>query len=195
MAGSSRYKLITIALIAAALGFALIILIKPRHVATTQAVAPFSLTDTLGHTFTQKNLQGKTSLIFFGFTHCPDMCPATLAILSEALEAMPEERLSGLQPLFVTVDPGRDDTDTIAAYLTNFHPSIIGLTGQHSDLNVLTDAVKAYALKEQSDESGSYNVQHSGDIIVMNTDGIMIGKFPYGTSSQTIVDYLQQLND
>src|ERR1700710_520725 len=89
---------------------------------------PFQLTDQAGQTVTEKNLQGKPSLIFFGFTHCPDVCPTSLFEISEVLRAM-GKAAGGVNAWFVSVDPERDTADAMKNYLSSFDPHLKGLTG------------------------------------------------------------------
>ena len=97
-------------------------------------IEPFRLTDSQGRPFTQANLQGHLSLVYFGFTHCADECPDTLALLSRVVRAA---RLPQLQVLFVTIDPKRDTPAVLAAYLRRFDPHFIGLTGDAARIDAL----------------------------------------------------------
>ena len=100
-----------------------------RHVAAPAAIGgPFQLTDQTGQTVTEKNLQGHPTLIFFGFTHCPDVCPTTLFEISEVLRAMGKDA-DRVNAYFISVDPERDTSAAMKDYLSSFDPRLKGLTG------------------------------------------------------------------
>ena len=104
----------------------------------------FELTDTQGRTVTAQDLQGRYSLVFFGYTHCPDVCPMTLHNMSQALDVVGEEqpgKANRITPVFITVDPARDDVARMRDYVANFHPRLIGLTG---DKAAIQQAAEAY---------------------------------------------------
>ncbi len=101
-------------------------------------IEPFRLTDSQGRPFTQAGLQGHLSLVYFGFTHCADECPDTLALLSRVVRAA---RLPQLQVLFVTIDPQRDTPAVLATYLRRFDPAFIGLTGDAARIDALAHSL------------------------------------------------------
>src|SRR5918996_3071934 len=104
---------------------------RPTGAATTAEVqigGPFALVDHTGHTVTDADYRGKLMLVFFGFTHCPDVCPTTLQEIASALDVLGDEA-GRVQPLFITVDPERDTPEVMAGYVDLFHPGIVGLTG------------------------------------------------------------------
>jgi protein SCO1/2 len=115
---------------------------KSQQVAGKAAVGgPFKLIDTRGKPFTNANLLGEFALLYFGFTHCPDICPDELEKVAEAVDEV--ERTTGAQvvPVFISVDPKRDTPQRVATYVREFHPRMIGLTGSEQ---AVTDAAKAY---------------------------------------------------
>jgi protein SCO1/2 len=126
-------------------------------------------------TFTQANLKGRLNLVFFGFTHCPDICPTTLAAMREI-----ESRLEGdparerLQFVFVSVDPERDDAKTLAQYAGAFSPSIIALRGEDAALEPLTRSL-GVVYQRRIDESGQPMVDHSVPISLIDPEARMIG--------------------
>ena len=100
-----------------------------RHVAAPAAIGgPFQLTDQTGQTVTEKNMQGHPTLIFFGFTHCPDVCPTSLFEISEVLRAMGKDA-DRVNAYFISVDPERDTAAAMKDYLSSFDPHLKGLTG------------------------------------------------------------------
>jgi protein SCO1/2 len=104
---------------------------------------PFELTDATGATVTAQDLHGSYSLVFFGYTHCPDVCPMTLRNVSQALDAVAEAqpaKAKAVQPVFITLDPKRDDVARMRDYVANFHPRLIGLTGDPAAVERAADA-------------------------------------------------------
>jgi protein SCO1/2 len=105
---------------------------------------PFELTDTQGDTVSAQDLEGGYSLVFFGYTHCPDVCPMTLQNMSQALDVVGQEqpgKAKRVTPVFITVDPERDDVQRMREYVANFHPRMVGLTG---DKAAIEQAAEAY---------------------------------------------------
>lgn len=133
--------------------------------------AQFVLTDHTGRNVTEADFDDRWKLVFFGFTHCPDVCPTTLAYMADVIDLMGKggERLA---PMFITVDPARDTVPVLADYVATFHPRLIGLTG--SEEQVAQAARKFRTWYERSeDESvpGHYSMAHSGRLYLMRPDG------------------------
>jgi protein SCO1/2 len=147
--------------------------------ASARAVAEFQLTDHQGHPFTTQQLQGKTSLVFFGFTHCPDVCPTTLAKLAQVKKAGP---IAGLQVLFITVDPQRDTPTAVGLYAHAFDPDFIGLTGDTAAIDKVTKAFGVAALRVDL-PGGDYTMDHSAAVFLVNARAQIVGIFtpPFDT--------------
>jgi protein SCO1/2 len=144
-----------------------------------RAVADFQLTDHLGRPFTTHDLQGKASLVFFGFTHCPDVCPTTLAKLAQVKKAA---AIGGLQVLFVTVDPQRDSPTAVGAYAHAFDPDFIGLTGDPKSIEKVTAAFGVATVRVDL-PGGDYTMDHSAAVFLVDTRGRIVGIFtpPFDT--------------
>ena len=144
-----------------------------------RTVADFQLTDSQGHPFTAANLHGKPSLVFFGFTHCPDVCPTTLVKLAQVKKEAP---VAGLQVLFVTVDPQRDTPETVGKYARNFDPTFIGLTGDQAAIDKVTKAFGVAALRVDL-PGGDYTMDHSAAVFLINSQAQIVGIFtpPFDT--------------
>jgi protein SCO1/2 len=144
-----------------------------------RAIADFQLTDNLGHPFTTRELQGKPSLIFFGFTHCPDVCPTTLAKLAQVKKVAP---VAGLQVLFITVDPQRDTPTAVGMYAHAFDPDFIGLTGDPAAIEKVTKAFAVAALRVDL-PGGDYTMDHSALVFLVNARAQIVGIFspPFDT--------------
>ena len=141
---------------------------------TPRKLSDFELTDHSGQSFTRENLKGKWTMIFFGFTHCPDICPTTMATLSKMYQELSEEEKTDLQVLLVSLDPERDTPEKLAQYVPYFHQDFVGATSdQHRLLKLATELNIAYSKVPLSNKSGSdsYTVDHSGNIILINPYG------------------------
>lgn len=150
---------------------------------TAQIGGTFTLTDNTGKVVTEKALLGKHSLVFFGFTHCPDICPTALLTITNALNQL-EDRAAGILPVFITVDPERDTPQVMAEYKKHFHPSLLALTGTLEQTRVAQDAYKVYASKSPPTGGGGegYTVDHSGYIYLMSPEGQYLAHFAHSIS-------------
>ncbi len=131
----------------------------------------FTLTRTDGQTVSADDYQGQVRLVFFGFTNCPDVCPATMARLTRAIRAMPEDLQGQVTPLFVSVDPQRDDLDHLEQYVSFFYDRTVGLTGDESSLRRMVKRYRTTFGYDEPDERGSYNVSHSSAVYVFDQQG------------------------
>ena len=160
----------------------------------SRVIADFSLLDQQSQPFTLAELQGHWSLIFFGFTHCPDVCPTALYEMQQVRKTVSEE-FSTHRPvpqfLFVSVDPERDSPEKLQQYLSHFDPDFIGLTGEHEQLMPLTRQMGiAYRVEEHETGALSYGVDHSAGILLINPQGRLHGVFPAPHQSVEISDDL-----
>ncbi|EDY87747.1 electron transport protein SCO1/SenC [gamma proteobacterium HTCC5015] len=123
-----------------------------------------------GSAFTNAHLKGRWTLLFFGFTHCPDVCPNTLAVMADAYQQL-GERQQDVQVVFISVDPERDRLDKLGSYVQYFDPDFIGVTSSEDKLQQLADGMDIFYKKQEADEHGNYQVDHSGAVFVLNPDG------------------------
>ncbi len=135
---------------------------------------PFTLVDQNGATVTSANFKGEPTLVFFGYTHCPDVCPTTLDSLSQMLRALGPDRKAAA--LFITLDPSRDTPAVMKDYLSSFDPRIIGLTGSQSAIDDVAHAYRVYA-KMVPTGDGGYSVDHTGVVYLMDKDGAFVESF------------------
>lgn len=166
---------------------AMLLLPRPRDVlpATETATvvdAPlplpaFSLVDSAGQPFTDEDLRGGHHLVFFGFTHCPDICPLTLTVLRSVREQIAAQA-PAVEPgvVFVSVDPQRDTPSRIREYLNNFDSSFVGVTGSEVQLEPLVKALGVTVHKTEVDGE-RYNVVHNGTIYVIGPDAALVAVF------------------
>jgi protein SCO1/2 len=145
-------------------------------VPTASAIGgPFNLVDQSGKPITDADLKGKPFLVFFGYTHCPDVCPTTLFDVSEVLRALGTDA-NKTQALFVTVDPERVTPAVLKDYLSSFDPRIIGVTGDEAAIAAAEKAYRVYAKKVPT-EGGSYTMDHTAIVYLMNKDGRFVTPF------------------
>jgi protein SCO1 len=136
---------------------------------------PFQLTDQTGQTVTDKNLKGKPTLIFFGFTHCPDVCPTSLFEISEVLKAMGKDA-DQVNAYFVSIDPERDTADAMKDYLSSFDPHLKGLTGDREAVAKVISEYRVYARKVPL-KDGDYTMDHTALTYLMDREGQFVAPF------------------
>lgn len=153
---------------------------------------PFTLVDHTGKTRTDADFRGKLLLVYFGFTHCPDICPTDLMAMAGALRALGSQA-SQVQGLFISVDPKRDTPALLATYVDSFHENIVGLTGDESAIRRAAYAYKVYFNKVPGKGDDDYGFDHSAYIYLMDRDGKFIGVFPPSTAAERIVRVLTPL--
>jgi protein SCO1/2 len=147
-----------------------------RSIATPAAIGgPFQLTDQSGQTVTEKEMQGRPTLIFFGFTHCPDVCPTSLFEMSEVLRAMGQDA-DRVNAYFISVDPERDTADAMKDYLSSFDPHLKGLTGPPEDLAKVISEYRVYAKKVPL-KDGNYTMDHTALVYLMDREGKFVAPF------------------
>lgn len=161
-----------------ALGLALTLWLfgGPRGINVASAIGgPFQLVDQNGQTVTEKNLVGKPTLIFFGFTHCPDVCPTALFEISEVLRVMGKDA-GRVNAWFVSVDPERDTPAVVKNYLASFDPTLKGLSGSVDAVAQVISAYRVYAKKVPL-KDGDYTMDHTALIYLMDRDGRFVAPF------------------
>jgi protein SCO1 len=136
---------------------------------------PFQLTDQAGESVTEKNLQGRPTLVFFGFTHCPDVCPTSLFEISEVLRAMGVDA-DRVNAYFISVDPERDSTAAMKDYLSSFDPHLKGLTGAPDAVAKVATEYRVYAKKVPL-KGGDYTMDHTALVYLMDRDGKFVAPF------------------
>jgi len=147
-----------------------------KNVAAPAAIGgPFQLTDQAGQTVTDKSMQGRPTLIFFGFTHCPDVCPTSLFEISEVLKAMGGDA-DRVNAYFISVDPERDTAEAMKEYLSSFDPHLKGLTGNSEQIARVISAYRVYAKKVPL-KDGDYTMDHTALIYLMDRDGRFVSPF------------------
>lgn len=151
----------------------------------------WSLTDHNGKTVTDKDYSGKTRLMFFGFTYCPDICPTELKRLSLVLEGLGDDA-AALTPLFVTIDPERDTPAVLKEYLGRFDERFIGLTGTVPQIEHMEKIYKVYAAKVDDPEMTEYTVNHSALVYLIGPDDKVLQLFHSGDTPEQIITAIRQ---
>jgi len=201
-----RSRLLLIVLLGFLLGAlgcaALLILVRgaPQPKVETSGKAliggPFALIDQTGKQVTDKDFRGRYMLVFFGFTHCPDVCPAELQVMADALGQL-GPKASEIVPVFITLDPERDTPEVVGAYLKNFGPNFVGLTGTPEAIAAAATAYHvAFSKFEYKGQDGktAYSIDHSTLLYLMDKNGDYITHFSFGTPAtkmtETLLRYL-----
>lgn len=152
----------------------------------------FELIDQNGNKFSSDQMRGHLSLIYFGFTYCPDICPTTLNKLSSVISTLEKYKID-IMPIFITIDPKRDTSSLLKEYLGHFHPKFIGLTGSEEDLKHAADLYKVfYTRSEASENSGhNYMIDHSSFVYLMDKNGKYMKHFYMNTPEEEIIEYIR----
>lgn len=152
---------------------------------------PFTLVDQYGHAVTDKTFAGKPSVIFFGYTSCPDICPTTLIDLTNWLKAL-GPTADKLNVLFISIDPERDTPAHLRDYLSSFDPRIRGLTGTKEQIATVAKEYKVY-YKRIEEKDGNYTMDHSGAMYLMDSAGQFVAPLSWQTDNSTAVERLRSL--
>lgn len=154
----------------------------------------FILTDHRGKTVTEQDMKGQYSLLFFGYTSCPDVCPTSLTVVTQAL-ALLGERAAKVQPYFISVDPDRDTVKLLNGYVRYFDDRLIGLTGSSLMIRRVAEQFKVKYEKGQSDadDPGLYVVDHTASLFLMAPDGSFVTKFAHGITADALASELTDI--
>jgi protein SCO1/2 len=194
---TARFALVVSAFVAGlALSLAAVLwLVNPRLTTpgappTAAIGGPFRLLDQNRRTVTDADLKGHPFLVFFGFTHCPDVCPTTLFEISEVMRELGADA-DRLGALFITVDPERDTPEALKEYLSSFDPHLVGLTG---DLNAVGAVAKAYRVyfKKVPLDDGGYTMDHTAIVYLMDKDGRFVAPFSLRRTTEAAVADLRK---
>lgn len=151
----------------------------------------FTLTSVNGDV-SPSDYRGKIVLLYFGYTFCPDICPATLASVAQALRDM-GTKAEDVQLIMVSLDPGRDTPEKLAEYVAHFHPSFIGITGTQAQLDEVASLYGIYYQKTQGSDASGYLIDHTATLLVLDREGYLKLVFPFGVTPQEIADDLKYM--
>lgn len=147
--------------------------------------------DTYGNVVTNEDMMGKFTLIYFGYTGCPDVCPTTLATVAEAIDKL-GDKAELVVPIFVTVDPDRDTAILMREYTGFMHPSFVGLRGPkaYTDHMVRTFNARYEIYVEDPEHPDRYTIDHTASVALVGPDGFLIKRYPHGTTSDQMAEDL-----
>ena len=146
---------------------------------------PFTLVRGDGETVTEADFAGGYTLVLFGYTFCPDVCPTALATVSGALDNLGEDATK-LTVLFVTIDPDRDTPAVVGDYVASFHPRVVGLSGSAEQIAAMASIYRVYYAKAESGNTEDYLVDHSAALYLMGPDGQYLANFRFNASVQEL---------
>ena len=163
-----------------------------QQIMKAQIGGPFALTDHEGKRVTDQDFRGKLMLVTFGYTSCPDVCPAELQTIANALDAL-GAKADEVTPIFITVDPERDTAQQMGEYVKNFHKRFVGLTGTPEEIKQAARAYRVYYAKAEAKDSAlGYLMDHSAFIYLMNRQGEYVTHFSYSTPSEKIASTVEK---
>ena len=125
------------------------------------------------------DFHGKLVVMYFGFASCPDVCPTTLTIIASALRQLTPEELENVQPIFISIDPERDQGEKLTAYATYFHPGFIGITGTPDEVQKVANQYGGFFIKVESDSALEYLVEHTSKTYIISKDGQYVSILPH----------------
>lgn len=167
----------------------------PKQVTVGKALVggPFTLTDHTGRQVTEKDYAGRHTLVLFGFTYCPDVCPSGLQVMSAALDKL-GKTAEKITPIFISLDPERDTPQQLAQYVPSFHPRLVGLTGTPEEVDKAARAYRVFYRKVRDEKStAAYTIDHSALIYLMGPDGSYVAHFSHTTSPDTLAERIKKL--
>lgn len=200
-----RAKLIASIIVGLVIGCAAAVLIFPEArnalfapaAQTTSGTAliggPFALTDQHGKKVTDADFRGRHMLVFFGFTNCPDICPAGLQLIAAALDKL-GSKAANVTPIFISVDPERDTPEKLAAYVKNFDDRLVGLTGTKEEVAAAAKAYRVFYEQTPNEKNpADYGMNHTSIIYLMGPDGAYVAHFTPMTNIDEMVAKLSKV--
>ena len=165
---------------------------SPQTVAAAADLgAPFTLVDHTGAPITEAALEGQTTLLFFGFTHCPEICPTTVYEIDGWMRALGDEA-EKVDAYFVTVDPERDTPEILEDYLAYQSPHVTGITGDPEDVWAMARSWRVYWAKGEDLGGGNYNVDHTSSVYVLDASGDLAGVIGYGEPAERALETIRR---
>jgi len=169
----------------------------PQDTGSVAIGGEFELIDAKGNTVTDKDMHGSYTLVNFGYTFCPDVCPTGLQTASMALDLLPMRKSNKVVSLFITIDPERDTPEVMGEYVKHFHKSLVGLSGSQEQVDKAAKAYRVYYKKvvEEGKPDDEYLMDHSAFQYLMGPDGKYVTHFPHGIApeamAQKMKDYIR----
>ena len=138
--------------------------------AAASAAAGLSFTDQHGRAVSEDTLKGEFLLVFFGYTHCPDVCPTALQVMNTALRRL-GTAADRIRPVFISLDPARDTPEVLREYVRHFHPRLLGLTGTEEQIHAAARAYDLLFIRGAADATGGYSISHEDDLYLIGPEG------------------------
>jgi protein SCO1/2 len=138
------------------------------------------------------DFQGKLVVMYFGFASCPDVCPTTLTIIASALRELTPEELEQVQPIFISIDPERDQGENLMAYATYFHPSFIGITGTADEVTKVANQYGAFFFKSKSDSAMDYTLDHTSKTYLVSEGGKYMTILPHDMTRDNLLEAIRE---
>jgi protein SCO1/2 len=154
---------------------------------------PFALVDQNGRAFTNDMLKGKPTLIYFGYTFCPDACPTSLLLMQTAIDKLGPDAAKKVNLVFITIDPERDTQKLIKDYVENFGPTFIGLTGTPEQVAAAARAYRVYYQKVPGKDGAPYLMDHSSIVYLLDRNGRFVTHFTHEAKAEAIAAGVQRL--
>jgi protein SCO1/2 len=154
---------------------------------------PFALVDQDGQPFSSDRLKGKPTLIYFGYTYCPDVCPTSLLLMQTAMDKIGPEAIQKVNLVFITIDPERDTSKLMKDYVGNFAPTMIGLTGTPEQVAAAARAYRVYYQKVPGKDGGPYLMDHSSIVYLLDRNGRFVTHFTHEAKAEAIAAGVQKL--
>jgi cytochrome oxidase Cu insertion factor (SCO1/SenC/PrrC family) len=154
---------------------------------------PFTLVDQNGRTVTNESLKGKPTLIYFGYTFCPDVCPTSLLLMETAIEKLGPDAAKKVNLVFITIDPERDTQKLIKDYVGNFSPTFIGLTGTPEQVTAAARAYRVYYQKVPGKDGAPYLMDHSSIVYLLDRNGRFVTHFTHEAKAEAIAAGVERL--
>lgn len=156
-----------------------------------KAFSGFQLTTHQNQTIDESFFKGKTSLVFFGFTHCPDICPTTLLELKKVDKLLKDKNINNIEIVFISVDPDRDTPEQMKSYIEFFNPKFTAATGDEANILSLASQIGvAYQVADHEADALTYDVDHSSAIFLINKNSERVGIFPAPHQAKTMAEDL-----
>jgi protein SCO1/2 len=160
-------------------------------IANVQIGGPFTLTDHTGRQVTERDYLGNFTLVFFGYTFCPDVCPTVLGDIALALDELGDDAVA-VTPLMITIDPERDTPDKLAEYVPLFHERLIGLTGTTEQIDQVAKAYRIFFRRVEDPNYTYYLMDHTSFVYLLNPEGEVASLFRYGTPPEEMAKLIRQ---
>lgn len=160
-------------------------------VTSVEIGGPFSLTDHTGRQVTEKDYLGNFTLVFFGYTFCPDVCPTELGDIALALDELGDLSLA-VTPVMISIDPERDTPPVLAEYVTLFHERLVGLTGTAEQVKDVADAYRIFYRRVDDPDYSYYLMDHTSFVYLLNPEGDVVSLLRYGTSPEEMASMIRR---